>query len=170
MEDDPSRPARSDLVRAGLAYWHRLRGLRPLPSRTDLNPMEIPDLLPYVMLIDVLSDPLDFRFRLLGTEHDQIVGGDYRGRRFSELPHTAAGNPIWEQFARVVAERRPVCGEVSYVGRDDHVSRRFEHVLMPMSCDGTRVDLIMVVTAIERAVTSVRPLSQRIVLRRPAGR
>jgi len=168
--EDGSRPAKSELVRAGLAYWHRIRRDRPMPSRTDLSPMDIPDLLPYVMLIDVWCNPLDFSFRLLGTEHDQIVGGDYRGRRFSSLAHTAPGNPIWDQYAQVVADRRPVWGEVSYVGRDEQVLRRFEHALMPLSCDGATVDLIFVVSAIDRTVSSALPLSKRIVLRRTDAR
>ena len=167
MEDRSPYSPKSPIVRAGVDYWTRMRGDRRMPSREDLNPLEIPDLLPYVMLIDVLPEPLDFRFRLLGTEHDQIVGGDYRGRCFSSLPHTAPGNPIWDQYAEVVTRRQPVCGQVSYVGRDADVSRRFEHALMPLSCDGENVDMIFVVSAIDRTVNSVLPLSKRMVVPKP---
>ena len=154
---------RSKLVREGLAYWNRIRGHRPMPARADVNPVDIPKLLPYVMLIDVVHDPLDFRFRLLGSAHDEIVGGDYRGRLFSMLPHTAKGNPIWAQYARVVDERRPICGEVTYVGQDPFVRHHFEHCLMPLSADGVTVDMIFVVTDVERRPSGETPFSQRIV-------
>lgn len=139
-----------DIVGDGLAYWNRIRGTRRMPARADLNPMEIPGLLPYVMLVDVLHEPLDFRFRLLGTAHDQIVRGDYRGRRFSELSHSAPGNPIWDQYARVVAERQPVRDLVSYVGPEAYLPRELEHCLMPLSADDEAVDMIFVVAAIGR--------------------
>jgi hypothetical protein len=152
----------STIVKEGYAYWTRIRGARRMPSRADLNPVDIPRLLPYVMLIDVLSDPLDFRFRLLGTEHDAIVGGNYRGRLFSTLPHLAEGNPIWARYAKVVAERRPVCGYVSYVGADRYVRHELEECLMPLSADGETVDMIFVVTAVEREPSAGTPFARRI--------
>lgn len=159
------RQPQSKLVREGLAYWNRIRGHRPMPARADMNPLDIPQLLPYVMLVDVLRDPLDFRFRLLGSAHDEVVGADYRGRLFSALPHTAEGNPVWAQYAQVVAECVPICGEISYVGRDPFLRRNLEHCLMPLSADGVTVNMILVVTALERRVGAGAPLSKRVVAR-----
>ncbi len=133
----------------GLAYWHRIRGTRPMPSRTDVDPLDIPQLLPYVMLIDVLREPLDFRFRLLGTGHDQIVARDYKGMRFSDLPHLARGNPVWGQYERVTLERTPLRASIPYIGADTSV-RKIEHYLLPLSTDGETVDMIFVVTAVDR--------------------
>lgn len=139
-----------DIVQEGLQYWERIRGPRRMPSRMDLDPVDVPHLLPYVMLIDVLRDPLDFRFRLLGTAHDLIVGGNYRGRRFSELSHTAPGNRIWDEYARVADEGQPLRSVVSYVGADAYVPRQFEHCLMPLSASDRTVDMIFVVAALGR--------------------
>lgn len=142
----PNAPV-DKVISEALAYWDRIRGERPMPSRADFHPMDIPRLLPYVMLIDVLQ-PLDFQFRLLGTAHDQIISGDYRGRRFSELPHMAPGNPVWQQFETVVADRQPLHGTVSYVGAMEFVPREIEHCLMPLSANGRDVDMILVAAAI----------------------
>src|SRR5947207_671126 len=97
MEDPACRPT-SDVTQNGLAYWLRIRGGRLMPSRADLDPVAIPDLLPCVMLIDVLREPLDFRFRLLGSKHDRRLGDNYRGRLLSELPRLAKGNQIWDEL------------------------------------------------------------------------
>lgn len=140
----------SPLLREAIDYWERLRGDRDLPARADLNPVDIPRLLPYVMLIDVLENPRDFRFRLLGTEHDRIVSGDYRGRCFSELPGLARGNPVWDQYVRTVETGAPVIGTVSYIGGDLYIPRELEHCLLPFASNGTTVDVILVVTAIDR--------------------
>lgn len=146
-EDTICRPA-SEIVRNGFAYWQRIRGTRLMPSRADLDPLHIPLLLPYVMLIDVLNGPLDFSFRLLGSRHDRIVAGDYRGRRFSELPHIAKGSLVWDQFEQVVAERQPLCAHVSYGVKNDDITGRLEHCLMPLSNDGEAVHIVFVVSAI----------------------
>ena len=139
-----------EIIQGGLSYWEQIRAGRRMPARADLDPMAISRLLPYVMLVDVLHGPLDFRFRLLGTAHDRIVAGDYRGRRFSELAHTAPGNPIWNQYADVVRTRCPFSGEVLYCGPDDGLPHRIEHCLMPFATDGDLVDMIFVVAAIPR--------------------
>jgi hypothetical protein len=146
-EDTLCRPA-SEIVRNGFAYWQRIRGTRLMPSRADLDPLHIPLLLPYVMLIDVLNGPLDFSFRLLGSRHERIVAGNYRGRRFSELPHLATGSAVWDHFHQVVTERQPLCGNVSYGVMNDDTSGRVEHCLMPLSNDGETVHIVFVVSAV----------------------
>ncbi len=134
----------------GLAYWTRIRAQRDMPSRSDLDPMAIHHLLPYVMLVDVLRDPLDFRFRLVGTAIDEIVARSYTGVRFSELSHMAHGNQIWSEYERVVADQSPLYSKVRYVGRERDV-RAIEHCLMPLSADAHYVDMMFVVVAVERA-------------------
>jgi hypothetical protein len=45
--------------------WVSLRGERPMPSRKDLDPLQIgPEFLPNLMLIDVLREPRRYRYRL----------------------------------------------------------------------------------------------------------
>jgi hypothetical protein len=151
MEDDPVCRPTSDLLKDGLAYWQRIRGSRLMPARADLDPVHIPRLLPHVMLIDVLREPLDFRFRLLGSKHDRILGDNYRGRLLSELPHMAKGTPIWELFEGVVTERRPVSRQLSYINASDAAAGFIEHCLMPLSSDGQTVDIVFAVSAITQA-------------------
>jgi len=148
MLEAPSRSTSTD-IEGALAYWQRIRGGRRMPSRQDFDPLDIPQILPYVMLIDVLHEPLDFRFRLLGSGHDQIVACNYKGMRFSELAHLRRGNPVWEEYERVALEGTPLRSFVPYVGADPHI-RRVEHCLMPLSSDGELVDMIFVVAAVER--------------------
>ncbi|MBV8538926.1 MAG: PAS domain-containing protein [Alphaproteobacteria bacterium] len=144
----PSQSTPGD-IESALAYWQRLRGPRRMPSRKDFDPLDIPDILPYVMLIDVLREPLDFRFRLLGSGHDQIVACNYKGMRFSELAHLRRGNSLWDEYERVAVEGVPLRSLVRYIGTDPSI-RRIEHCLMPLSSDGELVDMIFVITAVER--------------------
>lgn len=140
---------KSDVIDRVLAYWHRLRGERAMPTRADLNPLDIPKLLSSVILMDVQHDPLDFRYRLIGTEIDRICNRNYKGMRLSELPDKASPNPIWLHHQETVETRAPVCRDLSYVGPDGDV-RRIAHCLMPFSSDGRTVDHILVAVDIER--------------------
>src|SRR3546814_12310908 len=48
-------------------YWcSRCQG-GALPSRRDIDPLDIPDLLPNLFLLDVIGDAEDFVFRLAGS-------------------------------------------------------------------------------------------------------
>jgi hypothetical protein len=149
-------------IAAGLAYWEKIRGGRAMPSRADFDPCAIAPILPFVFLVDVLREPMDFQFRLLGTEIDLIVERNYRGVRFSELAHMAAGNPVFDEYAAVVKSARPMQSQVAYVGSNRYV-RRLKHALMPMSASGRDVDMIFGVVEIERRSVEDAALQQPAV-------
>src|SRR5258708_34230503 len=61
-------------------YWVKIRpGDVALPGRQHLNPIEIPDLLPYFFLIDVEKEPLRFRYRVGGTTLETELGHKLTG-------------------------------------------------------------------------------------------
>jgi hypothetical protein len=62
------------IAREALAYWEGKLSGRPMPTRRDFDPVfEIPHLLPWIMLVDVLREPLDFRYRLIGTSNSKFA-------------------------------------------------------------------------------------------------
>jgi hypothetical protein len=138
-----------EIISKAMAYWERIRAAHAMPRRSELDPVDIPRLLPFVMLIDVLGEPLDFKFRLIGTEIDAIISDDYLGRRFSAIPHMTSGNKVWAEYETVVRRRQPLTAAVDYVGADGYV-RGIRHCLMPLSADRETVDMIFVAVEIER--------------------
>ncbi|MGQ9368420.1 PAS domain-containing protein [Azospirillum sp. ST 5-10] len=138
-----------DLIEAAWSHWERMAAGRAMPSRADLDPVDVPRLLPFTILVEVLRDPLDFRYRLLGTELDRIVAGNFKGRRFSEIPRIGRGGQIWRDHAAVVETRRPLRATVRYIGDDAHV-RGLAHGLFPLSNDGESVTMIWCVAQIDR--------------------
>lgn len=88
-------------------YWTAKRGSRRAPTRADIDPLDIPELLPYLTLIDVLRDPLRFRYRLVGTAVVEALERDATGRFADKrLLGTGAGEII-RTFERHVRECRP---------------------------------------------------------------
>ncbi|MDH3233744.1 MAG: PAS domain-containing protein [Alphaproteobacteria bacterium] len=135
---------RSPILRQALAYWNDKRGARAMPARADIDPMEIIQILPHVILLDVLREPLDFRYRLIGTVNEEHMSEPYTGRRFSELPHQCAPSRIWSCSERVVRDKHPLRSDIPYVGpKRDFTS--VEDIMMPLAADGATVDMIFVV-------------------------
>lgn len=108
----------SALVREMNAYWQEKRGERSLPAWSDIDPSQIPRLLPNMIVIGVEHGPLRFRYRLAGT---QIVEfrGEITGHYLGEIPWSSpAGQAVVQQgLSRVVAERIPLFSEVEIATR-----------------------------------------------------
>jgi hypothetical protein len=134
----------SPKLRNGLAYWNEKRGDRLMPARADLDPMEMIPFLPNVILIDVLREPLDFRWRLIGTIVEEHMSMPYTGRRFSEFEGQREGSRIWSCSERVLTERRPVPTDIPYIGPKSDFTT-IQDVMMPLSSDGESVDVIFIV-------------------------
>lgn len=134
----------SDITRGTLRYWEAIRGERIWPLRQDLNPMAIVEFLPNVMILGVERDPLDFVYRLTGTQIDENMAGPLKGRRVSELAHQAGPGEYWE-LLRATAERGLPCTRpMPYTGQYSDF-KRCELVALPLSAEGTCVDQILVV-------------------------
>lgn len=138
-----------DVIALGLAYWQRLRGTRAMPSRADIDPVAICHLLPFVTLVDVLSDPLDFRCRLVGGEVERITPFSPRGHRFSQSRSFRAGSDAWANYEHTVLSGRPLTAPLAYDSPDGAV-HGLRHCLMPLSADGCTVNMIFTMIAIDR--------------------
>jgi hypothetical protein len=111
-------------------------------ARRDLDPvLEVPDLLPWIILADVLRAPLDFRYRLIGSGVVDRSRWNYTGKRFSELPDIGPDSQLWKQRATVVETGAPLRSEPPYVGRTPGV-HRVVVIHLPLSDDGETVNMI----------------------------
>lgn len=134
----------SPKLRQGLDYWNGKRGDRAMPSRADLDPTEMIAFLPHVILLDVLREPVDFRWRLIGTVVEEHMSTPYTGRRFSEFAGQRAPSRIWVNSERVMRERRPVRSDIPYIGPKSDFTT-IEDIMMPLASDGENVDVIFIV-------------------------
>lgn len=138
----------SNLIEQGLDYWDSKRAGRRMPARRDIEPTEILHLLPYVVLIDVERDPIDFRYRLVGTAVASRFGRDHTGARFSALPQQAQGSERWRTALRILQEKRPVVSHVPYVGFNRWI-QNYRDLSMPLAEDDDTVNMIFGVLQFE---------------------
>lgn len=123
----------SPIIVAGFRYWDSRRRGRILPARSDLDPIiDIPALVPHIILFDVRRAPLDFRFRLLGGVARQNLSRDYTGHWFSEFPNYDSGGTIWPRHKLVHETGKPMLQRPTYVGpKKDFIY--VENLLLPLS-------------------------------------
>lgn len=118
IEDEAAlgRICHSEIVRAGITYWFAKRGDRAMPSRPEIDPAEMKRLLPHIALFDVMREPLDFRYRLIGTEVRHHMIRDLTGARMSELDYQRPPSQIWSNYERVLESQLPLVCHPPYVG------------------------------------------------------
>lgn len=133
-------------------HWDRRRRGGALPDRRVADPFALKDILPHVLLADVSHDPLDFRYRLIGTYIDRFVREPYTGRSARQIDGKGPGSAIWESFREAVETRRPSLRRFDYEGTEPHVVGCHE-IALPVSDDGERVDMLFcaLVFAVDRA-------------------
>ena len=63
------------------AYWQRLRGSRPAPDRTEIEPSDIRRILGDTFILEAVSRH-EYRFRLAGTRVCALYGRELKGKDF----------------------------------------------------------------------------------------
>jgi hypothetical protein len=122
-----------------LRYWNEKRGDRAMPSLRQIDPIEIPKLLPIILIADIL--PAITRMRLLGTDSTNAYGRETRGRDVNEL-NLGDFSPFWQEaFALVRGTGKPALASGPY--RNGQELLDVESVLAPLSDDGATITHIL---------------------------
>lgn len=122
-------------------YWEAKRGARAMPARRDIEPAEIPALLPYLTLIDRRDG--HFRYRLVGTAVAEELGRDMTGQDVgsyvSPPEYAAALAGIYE---RVFSTGRALFTTGEYRGRSAAI-HAVSRLMLPLGADGQHADMVL---------------------------
>ena len=148
----PVRPDLSDPRLVALyGYWEAKRAGRTMPTRADIDPLEMKAWLGNLLLIDVGGEGR-FVYRLYGTGFVNSFGRDMTGRSVDELPP--------EQQERVRCDYQAVCAShqprarlytAAFEVPDLGVSARqqtevvtWERLVLPLSDGDLQVTMLLV--------------------------
>jgi hypothetical protein len=119
-------------------YWSAKGAGKVLPSRADLDPLEIPQLLTNVFLMDIVAgSPPRFRFRLVGTRIAELEG-EMTNKFLDEVIPTAPGTALSRQYEDAAEGRIYIRHETLHWRAREHV--RYCVLLLPLSSDGVDID------------------------------
>lgn len=127
-------------------FWEEMRGAREMPRRRDIDVVGIPELLPHLILLEVVGAGADFRFVLVGEHVTSNYGTRVAHRLLSDLAaqnSTVAG--FADNFRSCIAARVPI------VLFDEFRSatgspKRVHGAIAPLSEKGDAVDALLCCT------------------------
>ena len=102
----------------------------------DFDPTEVKSLLPYIVVVELVGEPVRYRVRLYGTAIAALRGDDLTGRYLDEPGALPPG--LWPQFKATYDEattaREPVVRDVTYRRLSDQ-TREWQHcrVILPFA-------------------------------------
>jgi hypothetical protein len=143
---DPATIA-SPRLRRLHAYWDAKRAGRAMPARRDIDPLEMTWALGDIALIDVLQDG-EFSWRLDGTNLVEFFGCDLTGRRLAEHP-SGVHIPAMRQTLETPVRAREPFHQFRPYSKDTY-RWNYESLLLPLSDDGMRVDMLLQMLDIKR--------------------
>jgi hypothetical protein len=146
----------SEIVVGGFRYWDSKRNGAAMPARGAFDPLlEIPALVRFMMLKDIRREPLDFRYRLVGTGLRAHMTRDWTGAWMSEVEYQKPPSTIWDYHQQVAESGTPLFIKPNYVGpHKDHLA--VESVMLPLAQDHRTVDMIMIFIAFMRPEATAR--------------
>lgn len=125
-------------------YWLSKAPPDRLPSRNDIDPVDIPQLLPWIVLVDVVRGgaALRLRHRLIGTGIVERVGRDVTGGYFDELYDEQHHARVLEDYACVIKSRAPLMSRIAapVPGLD---FLQYDRLALPLADDGETVTTVM---------------------------
>jgi len=122
-------------------YWLRKGAGRAMPGRADIDPLDIPQLLANVFLMDVVPGPPQrFRFRLVGTRIAELEG-EMTNKYLDEFVPNAAGTALARHYEDTVEGRISVRRETLHWRKREYIN--YDVLLLPLSSDGRTVDMLV---------------------------
>ncbi len=123
-----------DLVR----LWQDKRGDRPVPAWADFDFHDFKGWHGRISLADVMYDPFDIRYRLVGLQMAERLGKDYTGKLYTEM--VAEGMDPFDDFEFYEMTSRKMLisrlsGDLRWAGQK-HVTVTF--INFPLSDDGKK--------------------------------
>lgn len=134
-----------DPHRALFSYWRSKFPEHGLPGRRHIDPIDIPELLSMLYLVDVVrsDDEPRFRYRLLGTDITGRAGRDMTGRWLDEVfPDPKIYATIKAVYIDIIDTLAPHLGVFNIMapGREYVKANR---LVLPLAGDGQIVDMLL---------------------------
>lgn len=139
-------------------YWGAKQAGRRAPARCDIDPVEIPELLGFVSLFEVQNDPRDYKVRLNGTEVAEMLGQEITGKFCSTIMSGSEAVDCKAAFDLCVDQCLPTTVETSLAFCDKPYMAQ-AIIILPLSSDGERVDMIITAHSYHRLNSADQPIN-----------
>lgn len=133
-------------IRRIFEYWLAIHPDSGIPGRQHFDPVDVPDLLPHIRLIDIVGDPPRFRVRVCGERVRDHFGIPQQGRFYDEMFPGFISRPSYRDFMAAIATRLPQVHRGHCELTPDKEFVPLERIVLPLAGDGETVDMILAVS------------------------
>jgi len=148
-----------------VGYWSRIRGTRPVPAQSDIDPRTLKRLLSQVFILEAGPASAESPYRLAGTQLCEQFGQELRGKSFLGQWDEGSRRALATLLAQSLRLSVPVCLTAIGVSADCKMVE-IETVLMPIAYNGESANRFLGVMQIlgDSAVLAGRTIAfQRLV-------
>ena len=130
------------LLRKLYDYWLSKHDGDRLPRRADLDPADMRDLLPHLIMVDTAEVRDEFRFRLYGTEVCRGFEQDRTNLTFADRTDIENRDDVYAGYWETYKHAVPVYFHGRLVSsKKDWLL--YSRITLPLSADGVRVDIVL---------------------------
>lgn len=123
-------------------YWLKQANGAAMPRRSDINPCDIPRILPGVSLVEVTGEIEKCRVRLAGTRMREIYDREITGSLLGDLEWAEKRDYWLAAFTRTIAKALPTQGIVR--GPRIHKEHLVQYWLrLPLSTSSAGVGMVL---------------------------
>lgn len=123
-------------------YWDKLRGERPFPSESEINPDDLKDIWGscFLISIDDVTRRLGYRYSYLGEELIEAFGDDANDPEVAMRLLSTGDTP--KKFDEVIKTQKPVLDESEFMNLK-HLHIRYRACLLPLGYKDGEVSHIL---------------------------
>lgn len=127
-------------------YWCAIAPPGGLPGRHHFDPVEVPAVLPWLTLVDVVrTGPTPrYRYRLIGSGVTARVGRDDTGSWLDEVYDAVYLDALFAAYAEVLGTKRPHLSSYRFP-TEERKFVRYDRLILPLASDSATVDMLILV-------------------------
>ena len=131
-----------DYIRDFFDYWDRLRGARPMPTRSEVDPLDVPrPILPSLYIL-IRDEDGGFRFRLVGTRLAEIFGRDVTGKRLEEVLRDGALTNALRSYDTIIKMGKPSHSRALYFPASGEDPFLYQRLTLPLGTQAQTTHLL----------------------------
>lgn len=140
-------------------YWAGLRKAGSIPLRRDMDPVDIPRLLPYVILAEHSDSGRRIRFRLTGSDIAFAPGSDLTGRYLHERASmTPYQEHLCELYRLGAISNEGLYSTFSYGYSVDNGPKQVSRMFLPLRGSDSTPPMLLVGQVRDKSVLTAQPI------------
>ncbi|MEO3428802.1 PAS domain-containing protein [Pelagibius sp. CAU 1746] len=148
-------------IRALFRYWRSKCPEGGIPRRADIDPVDIPRLMPKLLIADIERNPFRVRYRLVGTRIVEMTGFEFTGRYLDEIALEDYEGPFQECYQTACETKSPIITRISW-SLTPGLTAEYDVCFLPLSDDGETANMALSLECYQKVERDFTLLAGRV--------